>query len=173
MKHIPEYCDDCIYYGCKPHPYKGWIDSCELCMQCLDDDQEKGWIYDGNGRPTNCPLTEVDDLQAESEYSTIEELEQEPKTGHWIRFDENKLRCSECEVIHLIAQYPMGEIKFCPNCGTKMVESEENKMTKEQLEYATKINHDINMLEEQFDIDKFIAENIAEKLGELQRQFES
>lgn len=72
MKHIPECCDDCIYYGCKPHPYKGWTDSCELCMQCLDDDQEKGWIYDGNGRPTNCPLMEVDDLQSESE--------QEPKS---------------------------------------------------------------------------------------------
>lgn len=66
MKHIPEYCDDCIYYGCKPHPYKGWTDSCELCMQCLDDDQEKGWIYDGNGRPANCPLMEVlDKIKAE------------------------------------------------------------------------------------------------------------
>ena len=103
----------------------------------------------------------------------IEALEQEPKIGYWIRVDETKVKCSECEVIHLIAQYPIGEIKFCPNCGTKMVESEENKMTKEKLKYATNINHDINMLKEQFDIDLFIAENIAEKLGELQRQFES
>lgn len=54
----------------------------------------------------------------------LEALEQEPKTGHWIRVDETKVKCSECEVIHLIAQYPMGEIKFCPNCGTKMIESE-------------------------------------------------
>lgn len=67
MKHIPEYCDDCIYYGCKPHPYKGWTNSCDLCVQCLDDDQEEGWIYDGNERPKNCPLMEVDVLHAESE----------------------------------------------------------------------------------------------------------
>jgi len=60
MKHIPDTCDDCIYYGCKPHPYKGWSDSCELSMQCLDDDQEENWIYDGNSRPKNCPLIEVE-----------------------------------------------------------------------------------------------------------------
>lgn len=77
MKHIPEYCDDCIYYGCKPHPYKGWTDSCELCMQCLDDDQEKGWIYDGNGRPANCPLMEVDDLQSESEHEPKSEWQKD------------------------------------------------------------------------------------------------
>lgn len=56
---LPEYCDDCTYYSCRPHPYKGWTDTCELCMQCLDDDGEKGWLYDGNGRPENCPLFEV------------------------------------------------------------------------------------------------------------------
>ena len=45
MKSLPEYCDDCIYYGCKPHPYKGWSDSCELCTQCLDDDNgDENWI---------------------------------------------------------------------------------------------------------------------------------
>ena len=70
MKHIPEYCDNCIYYGCKPHPYKGWSDICELCGQCMDDDQAEDWIYDGNGRPKNCPLMEVDESQVESEYET-------------------------------------------------------------------------------------------------------
>lgn len=60
MKHVPEFCDDCTYYSCKPHPYKGWSNGCELCMQCLDDDQEEGWIYDGNSRPKNCPLVEID-----------------------------------------------------------------------------------------------------------------
>lgn len=67
MKHIPEYCEECPYYSCKPHPYKGWTDGCELCMQCLDDDQEEGWIYNGNGRPENCPLMEVDEPQEGSE----------------------------------------------------------------------------------------------------------
>ena len=49
----------------------------------------------------------------------------QPKTGHWIRVDKDKLKCSECEVIHLIAQYPDGKIDWCPNCGTKMVEPQE------------------------------------------------
>ena len=29
-------------------------------MQCMDDDQPKEWIYDGNGRPEACPLFEVE-----------------------------------------------------------------------------------------------------------------
>lgn len=57
----------------------------------------------------------------------LETLKQNPKIGHWIRFDENKLRCSECEVIHLIAQYPIGKISWCPNCGAKMAESEDKE----------------------------------------------
>ena len=43
------------------------------------------------------------------------------KHGRWIATnDENKKRCSECDIIHLIAQYPSGKANFCPNCGTKM-----------------------------------------------------
>lgn len=49
------------------------------------------------------------------------------KMGHWIRVDKDKLRCSECEVIHLIAQYPNGKVDWCPNCGAKMAESEEKE----------------------------------------------
>ena len=59
MKNLPETCDDCCYYECGPHPYKGWSNGCGLCMPCTDDDQEEGWIYDGNDRPKNCPLMEV------------------------------------------------------------------------------------------------------------------
>lgn len=45
----------------------------------------------------------------------------EPKVGKWIRVDKDKLRCSECEVIHFIAQYPQSaKINFCPNCGRTM-----------------------------------------------------
>lgn len=67
MKHVPESCDDCLYFSTRPHPYKGWTDGCELCMQCLDDDQEDDWIFDGNGRPKNCPLMEVDEPQSGGE----------------------------------------------------------------------------------------------------------
>lgn len=41
--------------------------------------------------------------------------------GRWIATnDENKKRCSECDIIHLIAQYPHGKANYCPNCGAKM-----------------------------------------------------
>lgn len=61
MKRMPKYCDDCIWYGTRPHPHKGWTDICELMGHCMDDDQEEEWIYDGNGRPKACPLIEVAD----------------------------------------------------------------------------------------------------------------
>lgn len=45
----------------------------------------------------------------------------QPKRGKWLpTSDDNKKRCSECDVITLIAQYPFGEANFCPNCGAKM-----------------------------------------------------
>lgn len=43
------------------------------------------------------------------------------KHGRWIETnDDKKKRCSECDVIHLIAQYPHGNANYCPNCGAKM-----------------------------------------------------
>lgn len=45
----------------------------------------------------------------------------EVRHGRWIpTHDADKLRCSQCDVIHLIAQYPHGEINYCPNCGAVM-----------------------------------------------------
>lgn len=44
----------------------------------------------------------------------------QPKMGWWVRVGKDKLRCSRCEVLHLIAQYPNGKINWCPNCGAKM-----------------------------------------------------
>ena len=47
----------------------------------------------------------------------------EQKHGQWLPTnDDNKKRCSRCDVIHLIAQYPHGQINYCPNCGAKMDE---------------------------------------------------
>ncbi len=40
--------------------------------------------------------------------------------GRWIQVDDRKCKCSECEVITLIAQYPHGDKNYCPNCGAKM-----------------------------------------------------
>ena len=57
----------------------------------------------------------------------------EPKTGHWIRVDKTKVKCSECDITHFIAQYPMGETKFCPNCGAQM-ESDDIKPNDEWMQ---------------------------------------
>lgn len=43
------------------------------------------------------------------------------KHGKWLNTNQTKhLRCSECDVIHFIGQYPNGNINYCPNCGAKM-----------------------------------------------------
>jgi len=72
MKQMPEYCDDCVWYGLRPHPHKGWTELCELMGRCMDDDQEEEWIYDGNGRPKACPLIEVADTpQTDAEITEL------------------------------------------------------------------------------------------------------
>lgn len=55
----------------------------------------------------------------------------ESKHGQWIpTHDADKLRCSQCDVIHLIAQYPHGEINYCPNCGARNIRQKgDAKMT--------------------------------------------
>ena len=41
--------------------------------------------------------------------------------GQWLpTSDDNKKRCSRCDIVHLIAQYPHGQANYCPNCGAKM-----------------------------------------------------
>ena len=46
---------------------------------------------------------------------------QEVKHGTWENTNTpNQLRCSNCEIIHFIVQYPHGEINYCPNCGARM-----------------------------------------------------
>ena len=43
------------------------------------------------------------------------------RRGLWLPTnDDNKKRCNQCDVIHLIAQYPHGQANYCPNCGAKM-----------------------------------------------------
>ena len=46
---------------------------------------------------------------------------QEVKPGTWENTNTpNQLRCSNCEIIHFIVQYPHGEINYCHNCGATM-----------------------------------------------------
>ena len=50
-------------------------------------------------------------------------IEAEPvKRGKWLETrDSDKRLCSNCRIIHFIAQYPCGKINYCPNCGAKMI----------------------------------------------------
>lgn len=47
---------------------------------------------------------------------------EEVRHGHWQQIDATKCKCSNCEIITLIAQYPHGDKNYCPNCGAKMGE---------------------------------------------------
>ena len=61
----------------------------------------------------------------------------EPKTGHWIEIakysdGKHKIKCSECgshifDRGHANSFNVKNTYKYCPNCGTKMVESQESE----------------------------------------------
>lgn len=62
-------------------------------------------------------------------------LEQEPKTGHWIKYGiprcgEQHYKCTNCDEYFnfgLYSDYYKKAFKFCPNCGAKMVEAQESE----------------------------------------------
>ena len=54
---------------------------------------------------------------------SIKALEQEPKTGHWMKSNIGGAKvCSVCN-----AHMGLSSFKFCPNCGAKMVEPQESE----------------------------------------------
>ena len=64
----------------------------------------------------------------------IDALSQEPKTGYWILLDEcsnSGYYCSECQkkVVKEGWSGTVKKIKFCPNCGVKMIEPQESEET--------------------------------------------
>lgn len=61
----------------------------------------------------------------------------QPKTGHWINIDGG-VECDKCGKWYPHALIAKNEIKFCSECGAKMVEQE------------TKINEDISKGFEEF-----------------------
>ncbi len=63
---IPEYCDDCLYMETMPCPMNGWVDLCLLANVNMTDNLDEGWIYDGNGRPKNCWLMEIEESEEQS-----------------------------------------------------------------------------------------------------------
>ena len=62
----------------------------------------------------------------------IAKLEQEPKTGHWIKIfltDTSDIdgQCSECGFIHKFIDGHTAQYNYCPNCGARMAESEDKE----------------------------------------------
>ncbi len=60
----------------------------------------------------------------------VEEMKQESKTGYWILLDEcsnSGYYCSECrkKVVKEGWSGTVKKIKYCPNCGARMIESQE------------------------------------------------
>lgn len=58
----------------------------------------------------------------------------QPKTGHWIAQDihncHTDFKCSECGYIHSFMHIygePTADYTYCPNCGAKMVETQESE----------------------------------------------
>ena len=52
----------------------------------------------------------------------------QPKTGHWIKFVVNrlhKIRCDKCDYVE--PEYATYIRNYCPNCGSRMMEAENDK----------------------------------------------
>ena len=87
----------------------------EKIQTILDIDKDCTEVYGKNGMMT----FSVPQDWWEAEYEEPTKNESGPRKGHWMRVNKDKLRCSKCDVIHFIAQYPQGKIEWCPNCGSK------------------------------------------------------
>ena len=76
-------------------------------------------------------LINPDDDSEEAVQMVIKALEQEPKTGHWIKNEDDTCWwyvCSECGQVPLKNIWNDADVlsQFCPNCGAKMVELQES-----------------------------------------------
>ena len=68
-------------------------------------------------------------LDARDKIKNLPSVTPQPQTGHWIDegfyadgHSEHAYRCSECDE-HYIGY--VGEYRYCPNCGAKMVKQQE------------------------------------------------
>lgn len=96
---------------------------CEDCVsrQAVIDaaiDGADKWDGGFNREREKCIREEIDKLPPVSP---------QPKMGHWIDImvgDMPAQRCDRCNTFYPLA-YTGGGHKFCPNCGTRMVEPQE------------------------------------------------
>ena len=83
-------------------------------------DIEKVTDYPVSVKKVLSVITETGTNEEAEAILSIGPYEKARKHGYWIRVDNTKCRCSECDIIHMIAQYPHGEINYCPNCGRRI-----------------------------------------------------
>lgn len=105
----------------------------ESCEDTISRQAVLSYIYNDLGLGDEENGADVErQMELEKSYEYVKSLPpvtSQPEMGRWIRSDKDKLRCSACGVIHLIAQYPSGNIDWCPNCGTKMQEIKKNGLS--------------------------------------------
>lgn len=90
---------------------------------------EDKWLLDAKGHNAN---TEIAFSGMKSKVSDLPPVTSQPKTGHWIdRFPAKECKCSVCDFLICISNGSyidmVGQMKYCPNCGAKMVESQESE----------------------------------------------
>ena len=92
----------------------------DLGVDCISRqaviDELKRYFHDEYYQRTS--IQDCRDCFIEDVLNHLPSVTPQPRKGHWIRVDKDKLRCSKCDVIHFIAQYPQGKIAWCPNCGS-------------------------------------------------------
>ena len=64
------------------------------------------------------PINDDDVSESMDKIKALPPVTSTRKVGKWIRVDHTKVKCSNCDITHLIAQYPHGVIDYCPNCGS-------------------------------------------------------
>lgn len=74
-------------------------------------------------------------------------IQPKPKTGHWIdRFPAKECKCSVCDFLICISNGTyidmVGQMKYCPNCGAKMVEPQESDHKCHTCKHYTSGEHD-------------------------------
>lgn len=84
---------------------------------------------------SDCGIKEIDGIDKEAIDMVIKELEQEPKTGHWVKYGisrcgEQHYKCTSCGYYINFGQWGelyTKEFKYCPNCGARMSENNEDR----------------------------------------------
>ena len=76
--------------------------------------------YDESKKLCTLHETQLDSLVSKLNYYA------EGQTGHWVLDDsDNSLECDECGCRIYASDIMNGEPHYCPNCGVRMVESED------------------------------------------------